>query len=602
MNTLSPHILRLRVVIVAALLLTIIHTCASATLAGDDDAMNEQFEALAERFIDESPALSPVSATTLGDHRFDHELDQVSKEARERRRTFLSDFLADVEQIDRAQLTRDNQVDYAFLRHELHKQLWRLDRLEEWAWNPVVYTQLAGSAIYGLTAREFAPAGERLAAVTSRLEQFPRLYEQIRQTLVPARVPRVHAETAAKQNDGVLSIIDNAVRPLMDELNEDEKARLEQAIELATEAVQQHQTWLDDELVPAAEGDFRLGPELYDEKLRFTLEGSLSRQEVRERAEFELRRVRAEMYEIARDVLKDGRTELALPDEPTREQQQQAIAAAIELAAADRPPRDGIVAAAEHSMEIATRFVREHDLITIPDDPMTIIIMPEFQRGVSVAYCDSPGPLEVGQQTYYAVAPLPEDWTDEQCTSFLREYNIRSIHNLTVHEAMPGHFLQLARSNRCPSRLRALLSSGVFVEGWACYTEQMMSEQGFLDRDPLMRLVTLKWYLRTISNAILDQSIHFDGIRRDEAMKLMMEDAFQEEREAAGKWTRAQLTSTQLSTYFVGVQQHFDLREAAREQWGDDFSLKRYNDAVTAHGSPPVRFVRSLVLDEPIPE
>ena len=602
MNTIFPRRRCLRFLMVGAALLPIIHICAPATLAGDNDAMNEQFEALAERYIDESPALSPVSATTLGDHRFDHELDEISEEARERLRTFLNRFLADVEQIDRSQLTRDNQVDHALLRHELQKQLWRLDRLEEWAWNPVVYTQLAGGAIYGLTARDFAPAHERLAAVTSRLEQFPRLYEQIRQTLVPARVPRVHAETAARQNDGVLSIIDNAVRPLMQELSDDEKARLEQAIELATEAVQQHQTWLDDELVPAAEGDFRLGPKLYDEKLQFTLEGSLSRQEVRERAEFELRRVRAEMYEIARDVLRDLRTELPLPEEPNREQQQAAIATAIGLAAGEIPPRDGIVATAEESMDIATQFVREHDLITVPDDPMTIIIMPEFQRGVSVAYCDSPGPLEVGQQTYYAVAPLPEDWTDEQCTSFLREYNVRSIHNLTVHEAMPGHFLQLARSNRCPSRLRALLSSGVFVEGWACYTEQMMSEQGFLDGDPLMRLVTLKWYLRTISNSILDQAIHFDGMRRDEAMKLMMEDAFQEEREAAGKWTRAQLTSTQLSTYFVGVQQHFDLRAAARQTWGDDFSLKKYHDSVTAHGSPPVRFVRSLILDEPVPE
>ena len=602
MNTIPPRLVRLRYLAVAALLLTIIYTHAPATLAGDDDAMNEQFEALAERYIDESPALSPVSATALGDHRFDHGLDQISEEAREHGRSFLKGFLADVEQIDRLLLSRDNQVDHALLRHELQKQLWRLDRLEEWAWNPVVYTQLAGGAIYGLTARDFAPARERLAAVTARLEQFPRLYEQIRQTLVPARVPRVHAETAAKQNDGVLNIIDNAVRPLMEDLNEDEKARLERAIELATQAVQQHQTWLDDELVPAAEGDYRLGPELYDEKLQYTLEGSLSRQEVRERAEFELRRVRAEMYEIARDVLRDLRTELPLPEDPNQEQQQAAIATAIGLAAGEIPPRDGIVAAAEESMDIATRFVRDRDLITIPDDPMTIIIMPEFQRGVSVAYCDSPGPLEVGQQTYYAVAPLPEDWTDEQCTSFLREYNVRSIHNLTVHEAMPGHFLQLARSNRCPSRLRALLSSGVFVEGWACYTEQMMSEQGFLDGDPLMRLVTLKWYLRTISNSILDQAIHFDGMRRDEAMKLMMEGAFQEEREAAGKWTRAQLTSTQLSTYFVGVQQHFDLRAAARQTWDDEFSLKKYHDAVTAHGSPAVRFVRSLILDEPVPE
>jgi len=168
---------------------------------------------------------------------------------------------------------------------------------------------------------------------------------------------------------------------------------------------------------------------------------------------------------------------------------------------------------------------------------------------------------------------------------------------------MPGHFLQLAHANRSPNRLRALLGSGTFIEGWACYTEQMMSEEGFLaDRDPLMRLITLKWYLRTIANAILDQSVHVDGIRREDAMKLMMHDAFQEEREAAGKWTRAQVTSAQLSTYFVGYQEHRDLRKATEQRWGASFTLKRYHDGAVSFGSAPVRFVRSLLLVEPIPE
>ncbi|MCA9032182.1 MAG: DUF885 domain-containing protein, partial [Planctomycetaceae bacterium] len=221
---------------------------------------------------------------------------------------------------------------------------------------------------------------------------------------------------------------------------------------------------------------------------------------------------------------------------------------------------------------------------------------------VSVAYCDSPGALEVGQQTYYAVAPLPTDWTDEQCNSFLREYNIRSIHNLTVHEAMPGHFVQLAMSNRYPSKLRAVLASGTFIEGWACYTEQMCSDEGLLDSDPLMRLVTLKWNLRGIANAILDQNVHVNGMTREQAMHLMTHDTFQEEREAAGKWIRAQVTSAQLSTYFVGVEEHFDMREKVQEKWGSDFTLKKYHDTVVSFGSPPARFVQALLLEEDIPE
>jgi uncharacterized protein (DUF885 family) len=239
--------------------------------------------------------------------------------------------------------------------------------------------------------------------------------------------------------------------------------------------------------------------------------------------------------------------------------------------------------------------------MTLPEDPLEIIIMPEFQRGVSTAYCDAPGALDKGQKTFYAVAPLPTDWNAEQIQSYLREYNTRSLHNLTVHEAMPGHYVQLVLSNRYPSTLRAVLSSGTFIEGWGCYAEQMMANAGYFHNDPLMLLVQRKWYLRAIANSILDQAIHVDGMSREEALRLMIEETFQEEREAAGKWVRAQLTSTQLSTYFVGVQEHLDLRRDAEERWGKDFTPRRYHDQVVSFGSPPVRFVRALMFDLEIP-
>lgn len=562
---------------------------------------NTRFTELSRRFLDEYPALSPVNATGLGDHRFDGLVDDVSDAGRAKERAFYQRWLTDLAKIDRTQLNRDNQTDHVLLTRKLQNDLWFLDEFKEWEWNPIAYTQLAGGAIYSLVAREFAPIEQRLQRVADRLEQFPRLYAQIRATLKPERVPTVHAETAIKQNRGVLSTLDNMVRPERMKLSEAERQRLDKAMETATAAVEQQQQWLEKELLPKAKGDHRLGAKLYDKKLRRVLDSSLSRQELKQRAEFELQRVRTEMYALAVQALAQKTPGFSAPAQPTPEQKQTTIAAALELAYAEVPPRDGVVPAAEKSLTVTTSFVKEHDLMTLPPDPLKIIVMPEFQRGVAVAYCDSPGALEVGQQTFYAVAPLPTDWTDEQCASFLREYNLRSIHNLTVHEAMPGHFVQLAISNRHPSRLRSLLSSGTFVEGWACYTEQMMSEAGFLKDDPLMRLVTLKWFLRTIANTLLDQAVHVDGIRREDAMRLMTQDAFQEEREAAGKWIRAQVTSAQLSTYFVGYQDHRDLRLAVEKAWGPQFTLKKYHDAVVSHGSPPVRFVRSLVLEEPVP-
>jgi uncharacterized protein (DUF885 family) len=563
---------------------------------------DQRFEQLATHYLDEFPALSPVSATALGDHRFDSKLDMVTVEARAQKQVFYRKYLEQLRKIKPAQLCRANQVDYALLEHDLESSLWRLETLQEWAWNPLVYTRLSGGAIYNLMARGFAPLTIRLEYAADRLEQFPRLFRQIRATLDPTRVPQIHAETAVKQNRGVLSILDNMVKPNLSELQEEHRDRLQKAMSVAITAVEKHQKWLETELLPNARGDFRLGPQLYDQKLAFTLKTPLTRVQIRQRAEQELIRVRDQMYHISQQVYKQKHPYTEFPAEPSVAYKQAIIRACLELAYLDTPKADEIVDTAKRSLELVTAFVKEKNLVTLPPDPVEIIVMPEFKRGVSLAYCDSPGPLDVGLKTFYAVAPLPEDWTEEQVQSFLREYNVRSIHDLTMHEAIPGHFLQLAHSNRYPGKLRTILSSGVFIEGWAIYSERMMIDAGFLDNDPLMRLINLKWYLRGIGNAIIDQAIHTEGMTREQAMKLMMEDTFQEEREAAEKWVRAQLTSAQLSTYFVGTVEHFDLRRDVEHTWGAKFDLKTYHDRILSYGSPPVQYVRALVLNEEIIE
>ncbi|HIO74179.1 MAG TPA: DUF885 domain-containing protein, partial [Candidatus Marinimicrobia bacterium] len=320
-----------------------------------------------------------------------------------------------------------------------------------------------------------------------------------------------------------------------------------------------------------------------------------------EKAESELVKTRSHMYDIAKSVYKGMHPYTEFPEVPTEVYQQAVIRAVLEEAYREIPDKDGIIDFARSSIRIAEDFVKEAEILTLPSDPVEIIIMPEFRRGVTLAYCDSPGPLETGLKTFYAVSPLPEEWTEKQVHSYLREYNQRSVHNLTIHEAMPGHFVQLAHSNRYPSTLRAVLSSGVFIEGWAVYVERVFLEEGFLDYDPLMQLIILKWYLRAIANAMIDQKIHAGDMSYDEAMELMIEDTFQEEREAAAKWIRAQLTSAQLSTYFVGFLEHYSLREEVQKRRGAKFVLKDYHDEELSFGSPPVQFVRALMLDELIP-
>ena len=583
----------------ALLLLAFCVALPPAALAAGAGA-DARFDTLSKRYIDEFGRYSPVSATQLGDHRFDGELDDLSAAGRARTLAWVKGVLDELQGIDRAKLSRANQVDAAMLENQLRYSVWSEERYRDWSWDPLVYTQLAGQSLYGLLAREFAPLPQRLNAVTGRLEKLPGLLEQMRANIVPARVPAIHAETAVKQNPGVLSLVDELVVPNLAQLPAADRARLEQAIAAARAAVKTHQQWLEQTLVPQAKGDFRIGRELYDEKLGFALMSPLDRTEIRRRAEAEAIITRAKMYEVSRKVLA-GRADAPLtPVTPTPEQLQAAIKAALDVAGAERAPRDGVVDFARQMLRETTEFVRARNFVSVPDEPLDVILMPEFQRGVAVAYCDSPGPLDKGQRTFYAVSPIPAEWTDAQVESFLREYNTRSIANLTIHEAMPGHYLQLAHSNRYPSVLRAMLGSGPFVEGWAVYTERVMQEQGFRGGDPLMQLVQLKWYLRSITNAIMDSAIHVDGMTRDQAMQLMVDTGFQEEREAAGKWVRAQLTAAQLSTYFVGYQEHSDMRAEAERRAGAKFDLKAYHDQVLSYGSPPVRLVRALMFDEPI--
>jgi len=581
------------------LAIMLVSTFATNALAAP--GADEVFENLAAQFVSDLPTFSPVGSTWIGDHSADGELDQVDADARTALEAAYKVYLDALTGIDRDALSRANQVDFELLTGEVRSRLWKLETLQEWAWNPLYYVDLAGSSIYNLVARDFAPLEDRLANAALRLEQFPRFLEQARASIEPRRVPKIHAETAIAQNLGVVSIIETMIIPEMGGLTAATRARLEAAIEIAKDALADHQTWLEEELIPRAAGDFRIGAKLFDRKLAFALDSPMGRKEIVARAEAEYESVRNQMYEVAKGIYAADQPYTAFPDSPDEAYKQVIIRAALEKAYAHLPARDGIVAVAEQQLQQATDFVIEKNIVTMPDDPVEIIIMPEFQRGVSLAYLDSPGPLDKGQSTFYAVAPLPTDWTDEQVRSFLREYNLYSIQDLTIHEGVPGHYLQLALSNRYPSTLRGVLQSGSMIEGWAVYAERVMIDEGYQDNDPLQRLIMLKWYLRAVTNAIIDAAIHVDGMTRDEAMKLMIEGGFQEEREAAGKWVRAQLTSTQLSTYFVGYQEHVENRMAVEEAWGDEFTLRRFHDQALSYGSPPVKYIRALMLGEDIP-
>jgi uncharacterized protein (DUF885 family) len=553
-------------------------------------SQDEQFQQIAHDYIEDYLAANPEDATELGDHRFDDKLTDYSAEARARELARAKEAREKLDALtDLSQLTGANNVDLRLLKDKIDYQIFSLEELKEWEWNPLVYNQSLANSIYLLVARDFAPAERRIPNLRKRLEGIPAVIAQAKANLKHS--PKIHTETAIEQTQGAISLVREGLSPLLNQAPQVAKD-LGPIQEKTAKALEDYKAWLQKDLLPRSDGDFRIGTDKFRKKLRFALASDLSMEEIMQRAQADLAATQKAIYETALPFYKKYFPNAA---KSVLDDKKKVTAAVLEKLAEQHPDDNTIVGYAQKIVREATDFTKQHDLVTVPDKPLDVIVMPEFKRGQGVAYCDSPGPLEQNGKTFFAVEPTPKDWSAQRKESFFKEYNNYMCRDLTVHEAMPGHYLQLAHSNefRAPTLVRAIFQSGTFIEGWAVYCEQMMAEQSY--GGPEVKMQQLKMRLRVICNAILDQGIHGKNMSEKEAMELMMKEGFQQEGEAVAKWKRARLSSAQLSTYFVGVTEHLDLRDRARARDGSTFNLKKYNDTVLSFGSPPVKYIRELM-------
>ena len=569
--------------IAAGVLLSLSILNAPAT--PQDDA----FQKIARDYIEQYLQSNPEDATELGDHRFDSQLTDYSPDARAKDLATQKESRDKLNAIDGSQLTGPNNIDFRILKENIDYQIFRAEELKEADWNPLVYMQSLANSLYLLVARDFAPAEKRIPNLRQRMEGIPHVITQAKANL--QHPPRVHTETAIEQTQGAINLVREGLSPVLDRAPQMKK-ELTPLQEKTAAALEDYKKWLQNDLLPRSDGDFRLGADKFRKKLRFALASDLSMEEIMKRAQADLQQTQTAIYETGLPLYKKY---FPNADDKTLADKHAVTAAVLDKLAEQHPDDATVVSYAQKILGEATDFVKQHNLVTIPSVPLDVIAMPEFKRGAAIAYCDSPGPLDKNGKTFFAVAPTPKDWSKERKESFFREYNNYMIRDLTVHEAMPGHYLQLAHANEfsAPTLVRAIFRSGTFIEGWAVYTEQLMAEQGY--GGPEVKMQQLKMRLRAIANAILDQSIHAGNMNEKEAMDLMMKQTFQQEGEAVAKWKRARLTSAQLSTYFVGATEHLDLRAAEEKKLGRDFDLKKYNDQGISYGSPPVKFVRELM-------
>lgn len=575
-------------------------TSEAAAVTDQSSEMDAAFGEVADGFIEAMTELNPITGTSIGDHSRDDRLPDISANGRQVEATVDGALLDALGMLDKSQMSRANQVDFMLLKNALEYSEWSREIEQQWAWNPQYYNDLASYALYGLVARDFAPFEERLPNIVRRMEQLPGFLEVARAQIDVPRVPKIHAETVAKQNAGIMGIVDGLIEPELEKSGLD-RTEFDTAKAALVAALDVHQTWLDDVLVPVAQGEFRLGAEKYAQKMKFALQTDMSVAELKARAQQAYTETRAHMLKVASAIGDCGNIEAR--DQIAR--QQGVIQCGLEASYENRATRDGLEDAARATLAQATAYTYEKGFIRPMDGPVQIITMPEFWQGNAVAYLDAPPPLQRDLPAYYAVSPIPEGWSDEQAESFLKEYNISMLHLLSIHEGVPGHALQLDHANKNDSLLRAVLGSGPFVEGWAVYSEKLMADHGYLGGMDTLEgryflLNGLKFRLRAIINTLLDIGIHTEGMTRDQAMMLMMDGGFQQEREAAGKWTRANLGSIQLLSYFTGYSEHVALREEAEKRWGAQFDEREYHDRLLSYGSPPAKYARALLFDLPV--
>jgi len=537
---------------------------------------NPSLAAIAKEYMDHAFATDPVYATTLGHHESDHLLPALDKAGRARAAGGFTSLLERLEGITEDGLDAADRLDLRVLILGAKHALFELEDERPWQYDPNHYIYQAGQGISTLMKRDFAPAATRLENAVRRIEAFPAYFGQAVLNLV--RMPQPHVAVGLLQVDGLSQFLEDTFLAEVDAKAPALAERARRAVDEATTALVAFEKHLK-QATHKPGGDWRLGDELYAEKLALAVGGDLTPAKLMDWAKGSLKTHRARMEEIAKSMgassLKDALAKLE----------------------ADKPGRDDFLPLSKKYCAELEEFLGSHDIVTMPtSSELKIELTPEFNRGVPGASCDPPGVLESHLPTFFYITPIPDSWTDEQTDDYLREYNSWQLRILAIHEAIPGHYVQLWHANKSGRLVPNALWNGAFAEGWAVYSEQCMLEAG-VNTDPRHELGQLKFWQRAVLNTMIDVGLHAQNMSEAEAMRLLVEEGFQTKKVAEEKIKRAQVTSVQLSTYFVGWQQIVRLREDVKNAKGDAFVLREFNDALLAHGTPPLPIVRELFFE-----
>jgi uncharacterized protein (DUF885 family) len=566
--------------------------CAGKKITVSQD---KEFESYRDRFMDAYWEQMPGSAVNAGNHKYDSILQIPGKETYAQILGFCSSHSDSLKNFHDSLLSDQLRIDKWMIRDQLQFLSWHLTSFKGYEWNPAAWN-IAGECAEILNGN-YAPLDQRLKALSARLQNAEAYYKSARENII--KPTREHTALAILQHNGAADEVFG--KAVLDSVNvsglsEEEKIILKQRISAANAAMKSYASWLSDlekNFTDANTRSFRIGKSLYANKFDYEIVSSYSADEIHRKALTRRSEIHGEMAAISRELWPKYFGKSPMPADSLK-----LIRRIIDTLSVKHVEPDSFLQAVEAQIPELEKFTREKDLLYLdPSKPLKVRKTPGYMEGSGAgASISAPGPFDKGGNTYYNVSPLT-GYTPEEAESYLREYNHYILQILNIHEAIPGHYAQLVYSNKSPSLVKSIFGNGAMVEGWAVYSERVMLENGYGNHEPEMWLMYYKWHLRSVCNTILDYSVHVLNMSEEDAKKLLIDGAFQQQAEADGKWRRVKLSSVQLCSYFTGYTEIYDLRKEMMDRKGKNFSLREFHEQFLSFGSAPVKYIRDLMLN-----
>ncbi|MGO4773053.1 DUF885 domain-containing protein [Flavobacterium sp. W22_SRS_FK3] len=570
---------------VSIITITLLFSCNKSTKF--NEILDKKFDSYKDGFVTDLWQLYPGWASAVGYHKLDSVLVTPNAEADKKQLDFVNKQLDSLKQYDVESLSDKNKTDYHMIKNQLESTLFSIKELKSSEWNPSEYN-VCGSFAEILNGN-YDTAEVRLRAFNAKMNGIPAYYEAAKLNIKNPTVE--HTQLAIDQNLGGLSVFDADLNIALEKskLSAAEKKEMLDKAKVAVKAIKDYADWLK-AFPNKTPRSFRLGETLYAKKFNFDIQSGYSAEEIYKIAVDHKKDLHDKMFVLADKLWTKYKGNASKPTDKLV-----LIKQIIDQISLKHTTPEKFQSEIEKQIPELTAYVKAKDLLYIdPSKPLVVRKEPAYMAGVAGASISAPGPYDKNANTYYNVGSM-SGWSAENAESYLREYNDYILQILNIHEAIPGHYTQLVYSNQSPSIIKSILGNGAMVEGWAVYAEKMMLESGYKNSDE-MWLMYYKWNLRTTCNTILDISVHTKNMSKEKALNLLVNEAFQQQAEAEGKWKRVTLSQVQLCSYFTGYTEIYNLREQLKKEEGENFNLKNFHEKFLSFGSAPVKYIKELML------